>query len=87
MHTHNICFYGEIRKIILELSQILHLNNSSELYFKKELQCHIKMYLQICAPSKVSDQPGYSCSLIRIFTGCIMNGQGYKVYMQTRKTG
>ena len=32
-----------------------------------------------CEPSEESDQPGHSRSLIRIFTGRILNSQEYKV--------
>ena len=35
--------------------------------------------LQTCAPSEDSDQTEHSCSLIRIFTGRILNRHGYKV--------
>ena len=34
MSTHNICFYGELEKIIPEYHQILLLNNSSEFLTK-----------------------------------------------------
>ena len=37
MSTHNICFYGEIRKIIQNYHQILLLNNSSELWLELPL--------------------------------------------------
>ena len=36
MSTHNICFYGELRKDITELSQILLLNKSSVLEHTKQ---------------------------------------------------
>ena len=38
-------------------------------------QCQ-KTYLQTCASGKDSDQPDYSSSLIKIFTGCILESQG-----------
>ena len=38
------------------------------------------MYLRTCTPSDDSDQPALSNSLIKIFTRCILNSQGYKVY-------
>ena len=37
------------------------------------------MYLGTCMPSKDSDQPAHLCSLIRIFTGLILDGQECKV--------
>ena len=37
MSTHNICFHGEIRKIIPELSPDILLNKSSEDYPKDTL--------------------------------------------------
>ena len=38
-----------------------------------------KTYLQKCAPSEDSDQPAHSRSLIRIFTGRILDSQGCEV--------
>ena len=38
-----------------------------------------KTYLRTCAPSKDSDQPAHSRSLIRIFTRRILDSQGDKV--------
>ena len=38
-----------------------------------------KTYLRTLAPSKQSDQPAHSPSLIRIFIGCIFYSYGYKV--------
>ena len=38
-----------------------------------------KPYLRTCAPSKDSDQPAHLCSLIRIFTGGILDSRGCKV--------
>ena len=38
-----------------------------------------KPYLQTCAPSEDSDQPAHSRSLIRIFTGRMLDSQGCKV--------
>ena len=38
-----------------------------------------KRYLCTSVPSKDSDQPALLCSLIRIFTGCILDSQGCKV--------
>ena len=35
-----------------------------------------KTYLQTCASNDDSDQPVYSCSLIKIFTGRIWDSQG-----------
>ena len=37
-----------------------------------------KTYLQVCAPSKDSDQPTHSRSPIRIFTWFILDSQGCK---------
>ena len=33
-----------------------------------------------CAPSKNLDPPVHSLSLSRIFTGCILDSQGHKVF-------
>ena len=38
-----------------------------------------KRYLRTCAPSEDSDQPAHPRSLIRIFTGRILERQGYNV--------
>ena len=38
-----------------------------------------KMYRWTCGPCKSSDQPVCLHSLIRIFTGCILDSQGCKV--------
>ena len=38
-----------------------------------------KTYLRTCIPSEDSDQPAHSRSLIRIFTGSILDSQGCKV--------
>ena len=38
-----------------------------------------KTYLRTCGPSEDSDQPAISRSLIRIFTGHILDSQGCKV--------
>ena len=38
-----------------------------------------KTYLRTCAPSEDSDQPAHSRSLIRIFTGRILESQGSNV--------
>ena len=40
-----------------------------------ELQCQ-RRYLLTCVTSQDSDQPAHSCSLIRIFYGCIFDSQG-----------
>ena len=75
MSTHNICFHGEIRKIFTWYPPI-----SRPMF---EHQC--QQYLRICAPSEDSDQPVWIWSrrhlhsLIRIFTGCILDSQGCKV--------
>ena len=34
---------------------------------------------RICAPGEDSDRPAFVCSLSRIFTGCILAGQGCKI--------
>ena len=38
-----------------------------------------KTYIRSCAPSEDSDQPAHLHSLIRIFTGCILESQRFKV--------
>ena len=40
---------------------------------------HQKTFLWTCAASKVSDQPAHLHSLIRIFTGHILDSNGCKV--------
>ena len=42
-------------------------------------------YLHTRAPSEDSDQPAHSRSLIRIFTGRILDSQGYKVFFSCRQ--
>ena len=48
---------------------------------RSELQAviHEKTYLRTCGTSKDSVQPVHSCSLIRIFTGHILDNQGCSV--------
>ena len=55
---------------------------------QKDLYLILKENVPTSAPSEDSDQPVHSRSLIRIFTGCMLDSQGYKVsvYMQTMKT-
>ena len=43
---------------------------------------NVPMYV----PIEDLDQPVHSCSLIRIFTGFILDSQGCSFFMQTRKT-
>ena len=45
---------------------------------RNEPLCH-KTYLRTCAPSEDLDQPAHSRSLIRIFSGRLLDSQGYKV--------
>ena len=40
-------------------------------------QAHDRTYKMACAPSKDSDQPGHSPSLIRVFAGCTCHFVGY----------
>ena len=49
-----------------------------------ELQ-HQKTYLRECVPREDPDQPAHSCSLIRIFTGHILDNQGCKVSSCTQQ--
>ena len=41
---------------------------------------HQKVYLPTFVPDKDSDQPAFSYSLIRIFTGCLLDSHGCKFY-------
>ena len=56
--------------------------DSCEELFESQRQ---KTYLGTCAPSEDSDQPAYSCSLIRIVNGCILDGQGCSFFIATTK--
>ena len=47
---------------------------------------HQKTCLQKCVPCEDSDQPTHSRSLIRIFTGGILESQGCCIFMRTMKT-
>ena len=50
--------------------------NESHLIYEQQ---HEKTHLRTCPPSEDSDQPAHSRSLIRIFTGRILDSQGCKV--------
>ena len=39
----------------------------------------MKTYLRKSAPSEGSDQPAHSCNLIRLFPGCVLDSQEWKV--------
>ena len=58
-------------------------HNISMPSFKLQSQ---KSYLQTCVPNEDSDQPAHFCSLIRIFTGCILDSQVCSLYMWSIKT-
>ena len=67
MSTHNICFYGEIRKIIHKLSHIPTLSVLFVNTFATSCQNLIMPY----ANNKGTDQPGHLHSLIStFFTRC-----------------
>ena len=54
---------------ILVLDKVLHISPG------KHLSQRQKTNLRTCAPSENSDQPAHSRSLIRIFTGRILNSK------------
>ena len=60
--------------------QVQHLFfSSSSVSLSTYMPLHHKTYLRTCAPSEDSDQPVHSRSLIRIFTGHILDREGCKV--------
>ena len=48
------------------------------LYIYRLVVYYFPPYVWTCAPREDSDQPAHSRSLIRIFTGCILDSQGCK---------
>ena len=71
MRTHNVSVYGELMKIIFQLSSNTYFICSivslwGKMTMKNE-PSHDKTNKMACAPSEDSDQPGYPPSLIRVF--------------------
>ena len=68
-NTYNRRRFSVIQSCIIcdPIKELIAVDCSSETQSKK------------CAPSEVSGQPARSSSLIRIFTGCILDGQERKV--------
>ena len=61
-------------------------NLNGHLHMKENGSYCQKTYLWTYASSEDSDQTAQMCSLIRIFTGCILESQGCNFFMLTMKT-
>ena len=89
MSTHNICFCREIRKSRYSLFEKSALSRAMWRYQNTlwwiilnrvdESNWDAVWEKVPYAPSKDLDQPEHSCSLIRVFTECILDNQGCKV--------
>ena len=50
-------------------------------HFRIYLSLNVRKHLRACTPCEDSDQPAHSHSLIRIFTGRILDSQGCHIYL------